>query len=266
MNPFGRIAANFAFLRRKSIDTFPVRVVVTGMEHSGTTLLSLLLKQDPRLDAGFECGFLLADSPRDFTNIHPWYEWMQEPVSKHQWGVSVEHMASICASRTWEEAYRKLLHYSPVFDHTRPQQICDKTPRYLSCLDSVLDKLPDFVPCLIIEKDVESLWRSHKRRNSSLEDFRRNFEKYNNGLRRGLQRHRGRIHRVGYEALCNDPHNRLREIFTIIGLPYRDEYGAFGMAKIRNYGRKQSVPPESLPEEETESLIRLRSQFADLRF
>jgi hypothetical protein len=264
MNFLGRIAANFHWFPRRSIDTFPVRVVVTGMEHSGTTLLSLLLKQNPRLNAGFECGFLLADKPRDFKDIHPWYEWMQEPVSEHQWGVSEEHMALICASRNWEEAYRKLLRYSPVFDHARPQQICDKTPRYLCRLDSVLDKLPNFVPCLVIEKDIESLWRSHKKRKSSLEDFRRNYERYYNGLRRALQRHRTRIHRVGYEALCNDLHTCLREIFTIIGLPYKDDYGAFGLAKIQNYARKQSGPPASLSEEETVQLNRLRSQFADL--
>ena len=57
-----------------SIDTYPVRVVITGMERSGTTLLSTLLKQNSCIDGGFECGFLLADTPRDFKGVRPWYE------------------------------------------------------------------------------------------------------------------------------------------------------------------------------------------------
>ena len=220
ISPYGEIVANLLGLRKWSIDTFPVRVLITGIEHSGTTLLSTLLKQDPRLNSGFECGFLLADSPQAFKNVHPWYEWMQESVSVQQWGVSAKNMEYICSSKSWEEAYRKLLNYSPVFDSKQTQQICDKTPRYLSCLDDVLDKLPDFIPCIVIEKDVENLWRSHKKRNSSLDNFCQKFELYNNGLRRAIKRHGCRIHRVKYEALCNDLYCHLSNIFSIIDLPF----------------------------------------------
>lgn len=264
INPFGEKVTNLLGFRKWSIDTFPVRVVITGIEHSGTTLLSTLVKQDLRLSSGFECGFLLADCPRQFRDVHPWYEWMQEPVSAHQWGVSGKHLESICASKTWEEAYRRLLNYSPVFDQERQQQVCDKTPRYLSCLDVVLDKLPDFVPCLVIEKEVESLWRSHKKRNSSLEDFCNHFELYNNGLRRALQRHGERIYRVKYEALCRDLHEQLRNVFSIVHLPFKQEYALRHSQNLQEYHDKNSIGFEPLTKEEEYFLDNLRKRFADL--
>lgn len=226
------------------MDAFPVRVIITGIEHSGTTLLSRLLKQDPGLRSGFECGFLLADTPRDFMNIHPWYEWMQEPVSAHQWGVSSKHMEQICSAGSWEEMYRRLIHFSPVFDQSSHQQVCDKTPRYLSCLDTVLEKLPDFVPCLVIEKDIENLWLSHKKRNAGLDSFCRMYEKYCTGLRYALEKHPARVHRINYEELCHNLDGQLKNVFSIIGLPFRAEYTVAFKERIRNYtnGNKSSYP------------------------
>jgi hypothetical protein len=244
--------------------TFPVRVVITGIERSGTTLLSTLLKQAPLLDGGFECGFLLADSPQNYKNVHPWYEWMQQPVTVHQWGVSAEHMESICSSRSWGEAYRKLLKYSPVFEGDRSQQVCDKTPRYLSCLDEVLDKLPNFVPCIVVEKDIESLWRSHKKRNMQLEDFCLHFEQYNNGLRRALERHADRVYRVQYEVLCNDLYDQLRHIFSIIDMEFKREYALNRNSEIQQYYNKHYSQALPLSKEELLRLNQVKNQFADL--
>lgn len=262
--PFGERVAGLFGKRQWAIDTFPVRVVITGIEHSGTTLLSTLLKQDSRLRSGFECGFLLADCPQGFRNVHPWFEWMQEPVSAHQWGVSAENMEYICSSETWEEAYLRLMKFSPVFDQPGYQQVCDKTPRYLSCLDRVLDKLPDCIPCLVIEKDIANLWRSHKKRNSSLADFCRMYAKYNIELRKALATHGDRIYRVQYEALCNDLHMQLKHIFSIVRLPFQEEYASSRYDNIQQYLQKQIDRAEPLTEEEEKELYRLRTEFADL--
>lgn len=234
----------------KSLDTFPVRVIITGIEHSGTTLLSKLVNQASCLSSGFECGFLLADSPRQFENIHPWYEWMQEPVTVQQWGVSGLHMESICSSKTWDEAYGKLIKYSPVFDHNAFQQVCDKTPRYMTCLDKVLAKLPDFVPCIVIEKDIKRLWLSHKNRGADLDQFFAHVEQYRDGLGRALKRHGKRIHVVKYDALCGDLHNQLKRIFTIIDLPYKDEYASSRQGDIQNYYQKNKSQHLNLSERE----------------
>jgi len=264
IDPFREKVANLLRLRRLSIDTYPVRVVITGIEHSGTTLLSTLLKQDPSLNCGFECGFLLADSPLEFKQVHPWYKWMQEPVSVQQWGLTAGQLERICASRTWEEAYRKLIKFSPVFDKELFQQVCDKTPRYLDCLDTVLDKLPGFVPCLVIEKDAESLWRSHKKRNIPFEEFSEVYLKYNNGLRRGLQRHGNRIHRVSYEALCNNLTEELSYIFSIVDLPFKSEYVSRNNNRIQRYYERIKSEIEPLTKEEEDSLNILINETSDL--
>ncbi len=234
----------------KTLNTYPVRVIITGIEHSGTTLLSNLLNQAPSLSCAFECGFLLADSPQQFVNIHPWYEWMQEPVSVRQWGVSDIHMDRICSSKSWDEAYGKLIRYSPVFDHNTVQQVCDKTPRYMTCLDKVLEKLPDFVPCLVIEKDIESLWLSHKKRNADFDQFCKHVEEYKNGLRRALKQHGERIHIIKYDTLCSDLHNQLKSIFTIIDLPYKEEYTSARQGDIQNYYQKSKSQHTCLSDQE----------------
>lgn len=264
MNPFVRKAVKLFGFRKFRLDAFPVRVVVTGIEHSGTTLLSQLLQQHPGLNSGFECGFLLADCPEDFKNVHPWHEWMQEPVDVHQWGVSPWDMERICTSESWEEAYRRLIRYSPVFAEKRKQQVCDKTPRYMSCLDAVLDKLPVYVPCIVIEKNIENLWRSHKKRGSSLDDFCSVYTLYNNGLRRALRKHGNRIHRVGYEDLCMDPDLQLRKIFAVLKLSYEAEYGSNRSREIRGYMQNQQGRGEPFPEVERETLDRLKDEFSDL--
>lgn len=265
IDPLGERLANLLRFRRLSIDTYPVRVVVTGIEHSGTTLLSTLLQQDRSLNCGFECGFLLADSPRAFKHVHPWYEWMQEPISAKMWGLSAGQLERICGSKTWQEAYRKLIKFSPVFDKKHFQQVCDKTPRYLCCLDTVLDKLPDFIPCLVIEKNVESLWRSHRRRNINLEEFSEVYLKYNNGLRRALQRHGSRIHQISYEALCNNLYEQLSYIFSIVDLPFRPEYASKKTNRIQGYYKRMKRELKPLTGKEEDCLNILREETSDLQ-
>jgi hypothetical protein len=256
-NPVNLTFASFAakglnILRKNKInrDTFPLRLVITGIEHSGTTLLSTLVKQDPKLAGGFECGFLLADRPDEFKNIHPWYEWMQESVEKKMWGISSGKLEKICSSGNWEEAYRRLVTYSPVFEQKNYQQVCDKTPRYLSCLDSVLGKIPDYVPCLVIEKEIEQLWRSHKKRNSDLTHFGEVVKKYHNGLSQALQSYGKRIYRVKYEALCTDMNNQLKQIFEFIDRPFEKKYVTNYEADTRSFyqNSRENEKPLSINE------------------
>ena len=44
----------------------PLVGIITGLEHSGTTVLSWLLKNVNGIFSGFECGFLLGSSPAEF--------------------------------------------------------------------------------------------------------------------------------------------------------------------------------------------------------
>ena len=46
--------------------TPPLVGIITGLEHSGTTVLSWWLKNVKGIFSGFECGFLLGSSPAEF--------------------------------------------------------------------------------------------------------------------------------------------------------------------------------------------------------
>lgn len=263
---FGGVPQKDVYSGKNSVSqaTFPVRVVVTGVERSGTTLLSNLLKQHPFLNSGFECGFLLAANPQQFKDIHPWYEWMLEPVSRHHWGLTKSQLKRICNSQTWEEAYVKLIRFSPVFPKEDLQQVCDKTPQYLRCLDSVLAKLPEFVPCLVIEKDLENLWRSHKNRGANLEDFCLHFANYYEGLRAATGLYKQRIHRISYEKLCNDLEGQLRYIFGVVNLPFKQDYSFQYSEQIQRYFEKNYTDVEPLSENERRTLLALKETFSDV--
>ena len=53
-------------------------VIVTGFENSGTTVLSQLIMSSPHIFGAFECGLLLACSPREFTRVQPFHNWLPQ--------------------------------------------------------------------------------------------------------------------------------------------------------------------------------------------
>ena len=50
--------------------------LICGLEHSGTTMVSDLLREHPDVDSGFECGVLLCSQPSDFLNYEPFCNHM----------------------------------------------------------------------------------------------------------------------------------------------------------------------------------------------
>lgn len=262
INPLIEKIVGFMTHHRSSIESYPVRVIITGIEHSGTTLLANIIKQVPSIASGFECGFLLAERPADFRKIDPWYEWMQEPDSDGHWGIANSDLERICDSTTWEEAYKNLIRYSPVFDQKSFQQVCDKTPRYLIHLDRVLDKIPRCIPCLVIEKEVENLWKSYKKRNVALNEFCGLVESYYMGLQTALKRHEKRIQIIKYEKLCTDLYNVLPSIFSVIKLDYKTEYAENYKKIIDNYYSKKNCSVEELSKNEVHHLKNLKKVIA----
>jgi len=146
----------------------------------------------------------------------------------------------------------------------KKQQICDKTPRYMAHLDKILDKLPPVVPCIVIEKDITNLWRSHKKRNMSMEDFCQQFEQYNRGLGKAVERHGNRIHRVKYEVLCNDLYNTLSEIFMFTEMEFKEEYAHKRSSEIRQYYHENYTRGTPLPEKEALQLQQVKMKFTNL--
>lgn len=123
---------------------FP-KLLICGLEHTGTTLLSDLFRQLPGVDSGFECGVLLQSSPREFPNLQPFAQNMLEG-----WGITEEALSHCCETDKFEEFYRRLLSAATVLD-ADTTAIFDKTPRYLSKLSVVLERCDS--PVVVSYKD-----------------------------------------------------------------------------------------------------------------
>jgi hypothetical protein len=200
----------------------PLGVLVTGIEHSGTSLLSLLLERHPLLCGGFECGLLLGDSPGDFPKLEPWYQWMMDPVEFGHWGIPRSAMHEIVESADWAGAYRKIIEHSPRFD--RPdQRVVDKAPRYRLNLAEILDKVPAEIRCLVIEKNLENLWRSFRRR-TDFNDFADRCRVYQVAKRRAQKAHGDRIKIIRYENLCTNVAEEVGTALAFLGLEFQEEF------------------------------------------
>lgn len=187
--------------------------VVTGMEHSGTSFLSYLLKKNISfLEGGFECGALLADRPADFRHISPFYRWLSEPVEDGHWGLSPADVEYVCGCDAWSEFYARLRERSPRFDRERTR-LLDKTPSYVYRLSEVAGKIPD-TPILVIRKSADLLYLSRRRRGENFLGFCRKYWAFCAQVRAN----RDRIHLVAFERLCTDTLGVMRRIFRHLGL------------------------------------------------
>ncbi|WP_406736915.1 sulfotransferase [Thioclava sp. GXIMD4215] len=125
------------------------KLIICGMEHTGTTLVSDLFRQVPGLDSGFECGVLLRETPKEFLSLQPFSQNMLKG-----WGLTPEELETMCRCESHSEFYEKLIHFS----RTLPEgtsQIFDKTPRYLSELSSVLKRVSS--PVIVTYKDPRAI-------------------------------------------------------------------------------------------------------------
>jgi hypothetical protein len=188
----------------------PLFAVVTGREHSGTTVVSSLIKNAPGVFGGFECGFLLAQSPADYGTAacracRPFDAWLGTNVNRmHMWNVSAEGLGHIRGARDFEDMYARLARESPTLRAIPGVRVLDKTPRYFYALGGVLDKVPG-VPCIVTVKDPHDPFRE-------------------GGPLHGARRHAARINVVHYRNLTADPHGTMRRIFDFLGLEWDPSY------------------------------------------
>ena len=201
--------------------------VICGLERSGTTLVSELLRQVPGVDAGFEIGVLLGDTPRDFPGLAPYAEELRT-----HWDLAVPTMAYCCDTDDFAEFYRRLQAATPVL---RPgtRAMFDKTPRYLTRLRDCMDKIG--VPFIVTYKDPRSVVFSDFKI-SGAENFDAWFETYapeKLGYMRlhyaSFQRARGnaRVCLVRLEELCLQPRATCTRLFAHVGVHFHLGYLAF---------------------------------------
>ncbi|GAB6905563.1 conserved hypothetical protein [Desulfosarcina cetonica] len=216
----------------KKAEKFPptntiLKAIVCGYERGGTTLINELLRAHPELDSGFECGFLLATSPRDYLN--PEFNEFNGSLIRNGWKITQEELVDyICTSDSWSTAYRRLREKSRVISD-KSVLLFDKTPKYLLHLDSVLEKVPG-VPCIVIAKEAKGvIWswikRSHLTREAAIESdqlfaYANRYVSYFNGYKRAMRLYSDRILLIHYDRLCLQPHREVKRIFDFLGLNY----------------------------------------------
>jgi hypothetical protein len=129
--------------------------IICGVEHSGTTLASDLFRQIPGCDSGFECGVLLAETPAAFKEMNPFYNNM-----KGGWKLSNQSLEMACSKDGFNDFYECIYSESDLVKGASIR--FDKTPRYITRIQSVQQKCP--VPVIALAKSIESIaWSDYKR-------------------------------------------------------------------------------------------------------
>lgn len=252
----------------------PLVAILCGYEKSGTTLLNEILRRHPKLDSGFEVGVLLADSPREFRQIQPYFAFFRST-----WKLTREDMRYICDTDEWGEFYRRSRERSPVIVDKR-SLIFDKTPIYMRHLCLVLDKVPG-IPCIVSVRDPRALLLSWARWSGQTADpatwieehFASNIERftsYAEGYRGALARHGDSILLNRFEEFCVDPVAGARRIFRFLGLEFAEEYLTFSSEHFV-YGNTVSteyVAPYAgtLPVALCERILAATSDFAEWHY
>jgi len=198
--------------------------VICGIEHSGTTLCSDLFRQIPGVDAGFEMGVMLADSPRRFAQVDSHFQYVG-----NGWGLEVADIAWACDTDDFTVFYQRLQARAK-FLPPDTRIIFDKTPRYLARLDTCLRRVE--VPFIATYKDPRAIVHSDFVR-SGAADFFAWFSGYTGPKRDYLRvmydqflRHQGnpRVLFLSLEQLCLDAGRSCRAMFAHAGQVFDPRY------------------------------------------
>ena len=197
--------------------------LVTGMEHSGTTLVSELIMSAPRVFGAFEGGFLLDQSPAKFYKRKTMYQWAVQPVtSSLHWGLSPhDRDAFVTQAACFAEMYRRVHQASPLFSaaaKTQDSWMVDKTPAYVYNLTRILQLTPN-VPIVVTVKDeaaqLQSLVKRGVRRKGALQ----RLAAFERSLQDALaSEHAHRLILVNMTHLYQHPNVVMANVFDTLGL------------------------------------------------
>ena len=155
----------------------PLVAVITGMEHSGTTVLSGIVKSHSNISAGFECGIFLG-TLATFGDQTPFAEWMS--MGEGNFGLPSTYLRDI-ANMSYADAIVYINDHKGTSDNSdmsvairSGSWLVDKTPRYVYDVPSLMEKLNTIghrVPVFIILKPFVDIMDSIavKRNDTSVE-------------------------------------------------------------------------------------------------
>ena len=202
-------------------------VIVSGYQHSGTTMLAQLIKSDPSLYGGYECGLLL-DKENLLNNKRiPFYDWLTWELRNDLWGLNSESQDLVVNNaRCDAEMYARLHQYSPIFHYTpnKNSGIVDKTPAYLGRgLVKVMDRTPG-VPVVITTRTEEKLITSYKKRGYSDKYIQAKVRLNSMELEQATNKYPDRIYLADTTRWTEEPNKVMEGVFDFLGLEWRPEY------------------------------------------
>ncbi|MEM1113458.1 MAG: sulfotransferase [Pseudomonadota bacterium] len=252
----------------------PLHALVCGFEKSGTTLLNEILCGHPELDAGFEVGLLLGESPHEFSKIQPYFRYFRD-----KWQVSLDDMAWICATDDFFECYARMRERSPIIKD-KAVSLVDKTPIYMLHLDEALARVPE-IPCVVNVRDPRALmlswarWSGHRGEEEAylqrtLDQHVARYRTYAEGYQLALKHHGERILLNRFELLCLSPATQTKRIFDFLGLEFSEAYLSFDSEHFV-YGNEvssQYLTPYQhvLSKAICDDILEATEQFADWHF
>lgn len=198
--------------KNKKVKSSNLAVIITGMEHSGTTFLANILNNSiPNAGGGFECGLLLSKySPKNFVRVQPFYDWFCLPQDIGHWGFSKVQREHIISTNSWNEAYSRLRDTYSEKHQFSIDLVIDKTPAYCYNLKKVLNRTSEQIPVLVTIKNIYTLYFSFKKRNISFVCFSLVFLNFVNNLK--IVNKNQRVFLVEHYSLVNDPLSILTKI------------------------------------------------------
>ena len=226
---------------QRDYSTMSLRAIVTGLEHSGTTLTGSLLYNAPCVIGAFETGFLLADNPTEIENVKPWFGWnnASNNILDINYRLHPQDVAIMKKATNHMEMYNILRHRSYLFNTinddpscSKPTQMIDKTPLYIypAHFEKIISKTRiDNVPIIVTKKNYTKLKESWDRRDSNppkpYKTFRQFYDATFNNVCLMMSKYPTRpILIINEEELMSTPAIVMERVFTFLGLSWKDEY------------------------------------------
>ena len=203
-----------------------LRTIVCGYERGGTTVLSSVLSQHPKLASGFESGLLLAPCPADFLKSD--YDVYNGSLIKNGWKISDKDIHYICSAPNWNQAYLRLRERSMLIKD-KNILLYDKTPKYMKHLNDILIREDEIKAIVIIKQPAGVLWSWIKRRDSyipltnlEIKIMCERYLDYSNGYKKAIHNHPNRILSIKYSEFCRNPIEKTKEMCDFVDLEFHD--------------------------------------------
>ena len=234
------------------------------MEHSGTTLISLLLNGHPRICSGVECGLLLSNI-HDYDKAKPFYQWLI--IDGWHWGLTEQDRKTLTTACSYDEAYGMLSHYKgrgnsdPKLRELFAEAplIYDKTPAYIYRIDEIIKKVKQ--PFIVTIKTPRERLESCIKRGQSVSDFLNYYALAMKKTMKAYTENPNRLLLVSYKSLSTDHEAVMERIQSFIKIEdpvnlsldrYNQRFGRLIKKRNSFHSDEISYSPPSIPLSESD--------------